>query len=201
MSVHRATVARVAGQHVRLDSTIFFAFSGGQESDAGTIGGYLVEEAAKDGLDIVYTLPSDHGLLLGQEVDIVIDWQRRYSLMRSHFAAEMVLQLIYQQLPGIERIGAHIAPGKARIDFAYEHSLAPLIAAIQCDAQKLTAADLPIMTDYSDVELQRRYWKVDGFAQMPCGGTHPRSTGEIGPFTVKRRNPGSGKERVEITLG
>ena len=49
------TVAAVAGDDIRLDATIFFAFSGGQESDAGTIGGCPVLAARKEGLDIVYT--------------------------------------------------------------------------------------------------------------------------------------------------
>ena len=56
------------------------------------------------------------------------------------------------------------------------------------------------MTDFSDVDAQRRFWRVDGFATMTCGGTHPASTGEIGMLTLKRRNTGKGKERIEVML-
>ena len=97
------TVAAVAGDDIRLDATIFFAFSGGQESDAGTIGGSPVLAARKEGLDIVYTLTPGHGLSAGDAVAIQIDWERRYGLMRHHFAAEMVLQLVYRLEPGIEK--------------------------------------------------------------------------------------------------
>jgi len=52
-----ATVSVVAGCEVALESTIFFAQSGGQESDHGKIGGFQVLDASKRGTDIWYTLP------------------------------------------------------------------------------------------------------------------------------------------------
>lgn len=196
----QARVTDVDGAQVLLDQTILFAFSGGQESDAGTIGGYAVLQAAKRGLDIVYTLPADHALKVGDIVPMHLDWDRRYRLMRLHFAAEMVLQLIYQRCPGIVRTGAHIAPAKARIDFTHEQSLAPLLAGIAHEAQALIDANLPIVTAFSDPAAERRYWEVDGFARMACGGTHPRTTGEVGGVVLKRKNQGRNSERVEIAL-
>lgn len=195
-----ARVTAVDGAQVLLDQTILFAFSGGQESDAGTLGGYPVLQAAKRGLDIVYTLPADHALTVGDAVSTHIDWDRRYRLMRLHFAAEMVLQLIYRQCPGILRTGAHIAPAKARIDFTSEHSLAPLLAGIAQQAQALIDGNHPIVTAFSDQSAERRYWEVDGFARMACGGTHPRTTGEVGAILLKRKNQGRNSERVEIAL-
>jgi alanyl-tRNA synthetase len=193
-------ITHVAGDQVQVKETIFFAFSGGQESDAGTLGGYAVLLARKQGLDITYTLPMDHTLKIGDRAVLRIDWDRRYRLMRLHFAAEMVLQLVYRHRPGIERIGAHIAPDKARIDFASEVSLAPLFPTIEQEAALLTKDDLPIVTAFSDEQAERRYWEVKGFARMACGGTHPRSTTEIGPLKLKRKNTGKGKERIEVTL-
>ena len=196
---HLATrVTSAAGDEIRLQSTIFFAFSGGQEGDAGTIGGVPVVEARKDGLDIVYRMTPGHALSAGDAVDVVIDWPRRYGLMRHHFAAEMVLQLAYQKAPGIVRIGAHIYPDRARIDFEYAEALTALAKDAECAANALVQADCPILTGFSDEPNQRRFWKVDGFAEMACGGTHPRSTGEVGLVRVRRRNPGKGKERLEI---
>ncbi|MBB1624332.1 alanyl-tRNA editing protein [Achromobacter sp. UMC71] len=195
-----ARVAHVDGAQVLLDQTILFAFSGGQESDAGTIGGYPVLQAAKRGLEIVYTLPAGHALQAGDAVTTRIDWERRYRLMRLHFAAEMVLQLIYRHCPGILRTGAHIAPAKARIDFTHEQSLAPQLAGIAREAQAWIDGDHPIVTAFSDLAAERRYWEVDGFARMACGGTHPRTTGEVGGLALKRKNPGRNSERVEIML-
>lgn len=193
-------VATVTNEHITLEETIFYAFSGGQESDAGTIGGLPVLAAAKQGRDIVYTLGADHGLKPGQSVDVQIDWHRRYRLMRLHFAAEMVLQLVYQYAPGIARIGAHISEDKARIDFARDGSISVLFPAIEREAAALIAADCPILTAFEDEQTHHRYWEVVGFSRMACGGTHPRTTSEIGSIKLKRKNIGKGKERIDIVL-
>ena len=194
-------IVQVDGDRVRLAATNFFAFSGGQESDSGTIGGHAVTKAEKDGLDIVYTLAPDHALRAGDDVEVAIDWARRYALMRHHFAAEMVLQLVYRLRPGIVRVGAHIAPAKARIDFESERNIGELFEATQAETAALISAAKPIVTAFSDEATQRRYWEVDGFARMACGGTHPRTTAEIGALTLKRKNQGKGTERIDITLG
>lgn len=194
-------VATVAGDEVTLAETIFYAFSGGQESDAGTIGGHEVLNARKDGADIVYTLPANHGLNAGDTVATAIDWERRYRLMRLHFAAEIVLEIVYRDLGPIEKIGAHISADKARIDFARAAPVTAELPALLARASAIIDADLPITSAFSDVEAGRRYWQVPGFDPVPCGGTHLKRTGEVGPLTLKRRNLGKGKERIEIYLG
>lgn len=193
-------VAGVDGAEVTLEETIFYALSGGQESDAGAIAGRPVLEARKDGREIIYTLAQGHGLAAGEPVTVTIDWDRRYRLMRLHFAAELVLELCYRKLKGAEKIGAHISPDKARLDFLWGQSVSPLLADIRAEAMKLIEADLPVISAFSDRASERRYWKVDGFAQVPCGGTHLRRTGEVGRIALKRNNIGKGKERVDIFL-
>ena len=194
------TVTNVTADEVTLASTIFFAFSGGQESDRGTIGGHAVLDARKADHEIVYTLPANHGLMAGQTVSVDIDWARRYRLMRLHFAAELVLELVYRQFPGIVKVGAHIAEDKARLDFALDESITPALPALAHAANALIADDHEILTGFDDPVAERRYWQVAGFARVACGGTHVRRTGEIGHLALKRRNVGRGKERIEIYL-
>jgi Ser-tRNA(Ala) deacylase AlaX len=93
-------VTQVNGPDITVEQTIFFAFSGGQESDTGTIGNHRVLQARKAGKEIVYTLEHDHGLRPGDPVRICIDWERRYTLMRLHFAAEIVLENRRAYRPG-----------------------------------------------------------------------------------------------------
>lgn len=193
-------VKAVSGADITLSETIFFAFSGGQESDTGSIAGRTVLSARKNGLEIVYTLPEGHGLLAGDRVLVEIDWGRRYRLMRLHFAAELVLELFYRRLAGVNKVGAHIAPDKARIDFAWPESIAPLLAQIESAANAIISADLEIRTAFDDEANERRYWEIEGFSRVPCGGTHVRRTGEIGAIRLKRNNRGRGNERVEIYL-
>ncbi len=191
-------VKTVRGNQITLVETIFYAFSGGQESDAGTIDGYPVLKAQKDGAEIYYTIADDHNLTVGDVVKVVIDWDRRYKLMRLHFAAEVVLELVYKKFPEIVKVGAHIAPDKARIDFQLDHTIAPFIQAIEQEAQNIIDSNQEIISAYSNELLERRYWKINEFSQVPCGGTHIKNTKEIGIIKLKRINPGKGRERIEI---
>ena len=118
-------IARVAGDEVTVEETILYALSGGQESDCGAIGGRRVLGAEWRGREIVYSLESGHGLTPGEAVRIDLDWRRRYRLMRLHFAAELVLEVANRRLSRPEKIGAHIAEDKARIDFVWRGSIAP----------------------------------------------------------------------------
>lgn len=194
------TIASVDGPRVTLAETIFFAFSGGQESDRGTIATHPVLNAEKLGKEIVYTLPDAHGLAVGDPVEVAIDGERRYRLMRLHFAAELVLELCYRRFAGIEKIGAHISEDKARLDFLWPVSLSPELPALLAAVDGLVDADSEIVSAFDDEASERRSWSIAGFARVPCGGTHLRRTGEVGRLRLKRHNVGRGKERIEITL-
>lgn len=191
-------VAGVTGNEITLEETIFYAFSGGQESDYGTIGGRPVTAARKAGRDIVYTLADGHGLAPGDPVQVEIDWERRYKLMRLHFAAEIVLELVYRALGPIAKIGAHIAPDKARIDFEWAENISRHFPMLAERANAIVASDQEIVSAFSDEVTQERYWQIREFPRVPCGGTHLKRTGEVGRIELKRKNIGKGKERVEI---
>jgi len=191
-------VDTVDGNSIVLKETIFYALSGGQESDSGTIGGYPVLEAKKKGLDIAYVLPESHTLKPGDPVRVEIDWDRRYSLMRLHFAAEIILELAYQNLTGIEKIGAHISQDKARIDFFWPENISSHFPDLISKANTIISQELPIISAFSDEPNEKRYWEIPGFARVACGGTHLKKTGEVGWIALKRKNIGKGKERIEI---
>jgi len=193
-------IASVNGATVAVEETVFYALSGGQESDSGSIAGHPVIEARITGKHIEYALADDHCLKVGDLVTVNIDWPRRYRLMRLHFAAELVLELMYKKLTGIIKIGAHIAEDKARIDFEWFENIAPLLPQILLQATAIIETDGEIVSAYSDQADEKRYWKIVGFAKVPCGGTHLKNTGEVGTLRLKRKNIGKGKERVEIYL-
>lgn len=194
------TVTEVRENVVTLRETIFFAFSGGQESDRGTIGGHEVLDARKIGTEIFYTLPAGHRLKASDLVKVEIDGPHRLALMRLHFAAELVLWTMLARHGAPEKIGAHISPDKARIDFLWEGSIAPVLPDVADCVNRLIEENLPIESAFSDEAAERRFWRIDGVGEMACGGTHPKRTGEIGPVRLRRRNIGSGRERIEITL-
>lgn len=201
MTELKARVLSIEGRNVRISPTIFFAESGGQESDRGTINNIEVIQANIVGEEIIYSLDAEPDFVVGDTVNVVIDWPRRYALMRLHFAAEIVLELFYKKCPTIKKIGAHIAENKARIDFIHEGNISQHFPDILDKVERLIAEDLPIESRFTDAQHLRRCWYIEGFSEVPCGGTHLRKTGEVGRVRLKRNHLGAQKERVEIYLG
>lgn len=189
----------VNGNTIACAETIAYSFAGGQESDKAWINNIPILDSRMDGNLIYYTMPDDHGLLCGDTVTMTIDWQRRLRLMRLHFAAELVLEIVTRNYR-YEKIGAHIAEHKARIDFKADANISNHFPQILEHYNAIIAMNMPIEKGYSDIENQRRYWKIEGFAQVSCGGTHVNSTAEVGYITLKREKPGKGIERIEIKL-
>jgi alanyl-tRNA synthetase len=185
---------------ITLEQTIFYASSGGQESDTGTMNALKVLDARKRDTEIYYTIEYPHDLKPDSEVFIKIDWTRRYRLMRLHFAAEIVLELVYQLFGRPLKIGANISEDKARLDFLLQGRISDTFPVLMERAGRIIEADLPIRSEYSNREQEQRYWEIEGFARVSCGGTHPRHTGEVGRISLKRNNIGKGKERIEIYL-
>ena len=101
-------VAAVDGNRLLFDATIAYSFAGGQESDKATVNDLPILDSKIEGNLIYYTLPENHGLCVGDAVEMVIDWDRRHRLMRLHFTAELVLEIVTQKF-GLEKVGAHIA--------------------------------------------------------------------------------------------
>ena len=155
------------------ESIIAYSFAGGQESDLAFINNLPVLDSKIEGNLIYYSLPANHGLSVGDEVTMTIDWPRRHKLMRLHFAAELILEIVTQKFH-FEKVGAHIAQHKSRIDFKSDINISTKFEEILALYNEIIKSNLPIHKDYSDVATQRRFWKIDGFAQVPCGGTHVR---------------------------
>jgi Ser-tRNA(Ala) deacylase AlaX len=192
-------IADVEGNQFLFEETIAYSFSGGQESDKAYINGFPVLDSKMEGNLIYYTLPEGHGLSKGDTVKMVIDWPRRYRLMRLHFAAELVLEIVTQKFH-LEKVGAHISETKSRIDFVFGEHISTLFDVILDEYNEIIKSDRLIQTGFTDVENQRRFWKIEGFAQVPCGGTHVKSTAEVGFVTLKRSRSGKSIERIEIKL-
>ncbi|MEM3088648.1 MAG: alanyl-tRNA editing protein, partial [Candidatus Bathyarchaeia archaeon] len=68
-------------------------------------------------------------------------------------------------------------------------------------ANEIISKGYEIQTWSDEQDPNRRYWKIEIFPVMACGGTHPRNTCEIGKIRLDRgKKPGSGRERIEISL-
>lgn len=195
-----AIVTDINGSILTLDKTILFSFSGGQQSDDGTIGGFKVIDSYIKDKEIFYEIASDNNLKKGDEVIVKLDWDKRYKIMRLHFATELILELVYQGYNKPEKIGANITSEKARVDFCWDGNISQIFPELKEKFNNLVNADYKIQSEFSDAENEMRYWHIKEFAQVNCGGTHLKSTGEIGDIGLKRVNIGANKERIEISL-
>ena len=115
-TILQTTVTAVDSNKVLFADTIAYSFAGGQESDKAWVNNIPILDSKMDGPLIYYTLPDNHDLKSGNAVTMTIDWPRRNRLMRLHFAAELILEIVTQKYH-LEKVGAHIAENKSRIDF------------------------------------------------------------------------------------
>jgi alanyl-tRNA synthetase len=194
------TITSVDGNIITLKETIAYAFSGGQQSDDGTINSFKILNARKNGKEIYYNINEGHDLQNGQTVLLKIDWEKRYKIMKLHFAAEVILELVNQNFNRPEKIGANITSEKSRIDFIWPGNISEMFPILESKAKQLIDSNKEIISAFSNEDEEIRYWKIDGFGQVPCGGTHIKRTGELGVLKLKRDRQGKNKERIEIFL-
>jgi Ser-tRNA(Ala) deacylase AlaX len=212
------TVSAVNGNEIVFDETIAYCEAGGQESDKAKINGIEIMGSRMDKSEpylIYYALLEGHGLSVGDKVAMEIDWPRRNRLMRLHFTCELVLILmnrLFNKTPDgqelrpeeidtvIKKRGAHIAEEGARVDFECATNIADYFPHLLAEYKKIIDADLPIEKGYLDEAKQIRYWRLPDIAMIPCGGTHVKSTREIGDILLKRDRANKGVERIRITL-
>jgi Ser-tRNA(Ala) deacylase AlaX len=194
-----AKVLNINGKEVVLDRTLFFAFSGGQASDRGTINDIPIADVEKRNHKIVHILEKEPDFELGENAYLKLDWERRYRLMKLHSAAHVVYYPFIEELGRPKIIGSNISPEKARIDFLYDEAITDKIPKIEIKVNQTIAQGIEIKTEADKNILEKRLWKCGKWG-MPCGGTHVRNTSEIGKIKLKRKNIGAGKERVEISL-
>lgn len=193
-----ANVTNVDSNAVYLDQSVFFAFSGGQASDEGTINGIKVIEAIKEDDKIRYVLEANT-LKVGDNVHVSIDKERRLKLMRLHSAAHIVHYVLYPNLNNATIIGSNVSIDKARLDYGFPEPISKFLPEIQEKVNKFIANEHDIVCNNDPQEPEKRHWLCADW-DMLCGGTHVKNTREIGNIKLKRKNIGAGKERVEITL-
>jgi misacylated tRNA(Ala) deacylase len=211
---------------VLLDRTVFYAASGGQPGDRGvltTIAGdaILIETAGYVGADKsdIAHVPAAAGepqLRVGDAVHAVIDWDLRYARMRMHTALHLLSAILHYPVTG-----GSVGERDGRLDFDIPEGgldkdeitaqLARMIAAgaevrarwISDDELAANPSLIKTMTVKPPTGTGRvRLIEIDGYDLQPCGGTHVRSTAEIGAVRVTQiENKGRQNRRVRLAFG
>ncbi len=215
----QAVVTAVTERAFAVNRTVFYAMGGGQPGDTGAFSGSAGEgrivdcyrdrsrglhlHVVEDGVE----LPS-----IGEAVDLRIDWDRRYRLMRMHSSLHILCAAVPAPVTG-----GSIGDGVGRLDFDLPNP--PDRQAIEDRVNEWIRADVPMTLRWiTDEEMEAqpelirtmsvqppkgtgrvRLVHFQGVDLQPCGGTHVARTGEIGPVRVQSIKS-KGKQNRRITI-
>ncbi|MGZ5297654.1 MAG: alanyl-tRNA editing protein [Actinomycetota bacterium] len=220
-----ATVAEIRDDGIILDRTVFYARGGGQPGDTGVIrwqgGEARVVDTVKSGGEVLHVL--DEGATappVGASVTAEIDWARRHKLMRTHTALHALSGIVFTDY-GAKVTGGNMEPGAARMDFELDgisqefgrEVEAKLNTALQQD-HAVHVSFTPRAEALADLDLIRtkvslipetvdpiRVIDIHGLDKQADGGTHVRSTAEVGTVrVVKTESKGKANKRMRIEL-
>ncbi len=198
--------------HITLDQTAFYPTSGGQPFDTGTLGGAAVSEVI-DREDGTIAHVTSGALRVGEVVQGIIDWARRFDHMQQH-TGQHVLSAAFDRLFGVRTESFHMGTVSATIDLAREVS-AKEVAMAEDEANRIVWEDRPVAIRFATPEeaakmpLRKesirtgplRLIDVEGFDLSACGGTHVARTGGIGVIAIGGREKLRGGSRVEFLCG
>ena len=210
------------GKYVTLDQTIFYPKGGGQPHDIGKIvrGAEIfnVVYVGKFSGEISHETDRE-GLQPGNKVHTILNWERRYKLMRSHTAAH-VLAALLNKGTGALITGNQLEENHVRFDFNIEKFDRALLEEYLAKANKLFDTDVPVkwyelpqeeamkipkvvkMADAFPPDLPTlRIVEIVGIDKQADGGTHVRNLHEIGKVSlVKTENKGKNNRRIYFKL-
>ena len=214
-----ATVIAVDGNRVALDATYFYPTGGGQPHDTGTLGGAHVSEVRKEGELAWHTLQGPVPNV-GDTVHGVVDWDRRFKLMRTHTAMHILCGVIWNEWQ-VPVTGGNMEPLSARMDFEFDplpEGFAKRVEELVNEAidrdHPITVGFLPRDTAVMDEDLIRtkvslipetvkeiRVVDIVGLDKQADGGTHVASTRDVGRLrVVKMESKGKGNKRVRVEI-
>jgi misacylated tRNA(Ala) deacylase len=214
-----ATVTAVDGDRVALDRTAFYATSGGQPHDTGTLGDAKVVEVRSGGADLWHRLDGPVPAV-GDTVHGQVDWDRRHALMRTHTALHVLCGVIWHRW-GKAVTGGNMEPLSARMDFEFDPlpdgfgaTVEELVNDEIAAARPIEVSFLPREVAMADPDLIRtkvnlipetveeiRVVDIVGLDKQADGGTHVRVTDEVGRVrVVKTESKGKANKRIRIEV-
>jgi len=214
-----ATVVACRDNAVALNRTAFYATGGGQPHDTGVLGGFAVTDVRKEGAQVWHTISGDTPAV-GTTVYGEVEWQRRHQLMRTHTALHILCGVIWNEWR-VPVTGGNMEPLSARMDFEFDplpEGFVPQVERLVNDAinhdYPIAVSFLPRSTAVQDADLIRtkvnlipthvseiRVVDIVGLDKQADGGTHVRSTAEVGRIKVlKTENKGKGNKRIRLEI-
>lgn len=210
---------------VVLDNTPFYAESGGQVGDTGTLKGRGIAFEVEDTQKVRAGVNGHHGrmilgtLKIGDSLKAQIDIERRHASMRNHSATHLMHKALRQVLGShVQQKGSLVDPDKTRFDFSHDSAVSDqqiqqIESIVNAEVLKNEAVRVRLMAYDDAIQtgamalFGEKYGDevrvVDiGFSTELCGGTHVGHTGDIGLFKiVSESGVAAGIRRVEAITG
>ena len=206
---------------VILDKTPFYAESGGQVADKGTIGSAHVSEVTKaPNGQFLHTVTVEGELRLGDEVVASIDLKNRQAIIKNHTATHLLHQAL-KEIVGVHvnQAGSLVMPGRLRFDFTNMQPItATELEAIEQLVNEKIWEGIPVTTNFMSIDEAKaagamalfsekygdtvRVVDIPGFSKELCGGCHVQNTSNIGMFKIVAESGiGAGVRRIEAVTG
>lgn len=219
-----ARVVAVEGARVALDRTALYATGGGQPADAGTLSDgartWAVTDVRREGELVWHALAGEGLPAPGDQLRGVVDWGRRYRLMRTHTALHLLCGVIWRDYQA-PVTGGNMDTDEGRLDFELANFSNELAQEIVAKVNQEVAADRPVevkilpraeafqIPDLIRTKInllpegiaQVRTVNIVGLDLQADGGTHVARTGEVGAVRLlKTRSKGASNKRIVIGL-
>jgi alanyl-tRNA synthetase len=218
----RSKVLAVIGDLVVLDKTFFYAESGGQESDHGTMKEMKVVHVDKIGNIVVHKVEGEMQAVAGKQITCTIDERRRRRLQRHHTATHVINGAARRVLGNhIWQTGAHKGEDIARLDITHYADLTPdELHRIEILANETVLSGTKVMSSSMERNVaEKRYGfrlyqggavpgkeirviRIGDFDVEACGGIHCKNTLEVGAIKILRtKRIQDGVVRLEFVSG
>jgi alanyl-tRNA synthetase len=199
---------------VYLDRSAFYPVSGGQPFDRGSLAGVTVEEVVEeeDGR-IAHRLTDSLPKAPGDLVHGVIDWQRRWDHMQQHTGQHLLSAVLLDRF-GWPTLSFHMGADYATVELGTPSASDAQLAEAEERANTVVWENRPVSVSFEDAysgdlglrkeskrEGRLRIVSIEGLDRSACGGTHVRSTAEIGIILLRRTERIRGNLRLEFLCG
>jgi alanyl-tRNA synthetase len=199
------------GWGLMLDATAFYPTSGGQPHDLGKIGDANVLDVRDEGEELLHVVdrrPSD------PDVDCCIHWPRRFDHMQQH-TGQHLLSAMFQERYGRPTVSFHLGSELCTIDLRGPEPTEEILEGAERAANQVIFENRPVTIRFGTAEEFSRLGvrkevdregilraiEIEGVELQPCGGTHVKSTGQIGMVLVRRCTRIRQDWRVEFVCG
>jgi alanyl-tRNA synthetase len=216
-SEFEAIVVKTDSEWIQLDRTCFYPGGGGQDPDVGTMDGLKVVEVKAEREAIKHRVPG-HRFQEGQPVMGIVDWVRRYDLMKGHSGEHLLFSAIQKKVEGLELVKIAITPDKkmlmvrGTVDWEVisecQKIVKEVIEKAVASEDIIVGKDSPVL-EQARMKLDRihgnrvRIVKFGDFDMAACAGIHVKNTKEIGMLLVTKFTSAkpAGDFEIEFEVG